>query len=207
MYPQQIVKATVNQQYIEDTVVKYGSLIFLIMTLILFIVLLLLQSTFSLVFEDRKQQIAVIDILGGRKSFTLLSLLVEFLMYYLPSFFISIFLTNVVINTGLKYIGTNISYQLHINNIITGLCLSFCVILLIEIYNYLKISRSSLIKLSKVNYSFSLSSTKFTFGIFSLSIIVFILNHSFLKHVIDIKIYYLLNTLIAFIVAIVFLTC
>lgn len=138
MYPQQIVKATVNQQYIEDTVVKYGSLIFLIMTLILFIVLLLLQSTFSLVFEDRKQQIAVIDILGGRKSFTLLSLLVEFLMYYLPSFFISIFLTNVVINTGLKYIGTNITYQLHINNIITGLCLSFCVILLIEIYNYLK---------------------------------------------------------------------
>jgi len=203
LYPNQVIKETVSQEYIAETVTKYGSLIFLIMTFILIVVLLVLQSTFTLIFEDRKNQIAVVDILGGVKSFTFLTLLIEFLIYFLPSFFISILLTNTVINVGLKYIGANFTYKLSLTNIIAGLGLSLGCLLNFEVYNLLKIRNTSLIKLSKTSYVHSSHTQFFSIGLLGISVIMYVVNLIFLKNVVSIKVYYLISTIIAFIIGII----
>jgi len=149
-----IVNETINYEMIEESVNNNSSLFYLAFSFILFAVILVLQSTLNLIFEERKTQIGIIKILGGNKKFTFFTFLTEFLIYFIPAIIFSYILTNIIVNNGLKYIDMSFKYRLPLKNTFFGILFIFIVLIIITIYNYLKIFKIPQIQLSKTNTNY-----------------------------------------------------
>ncbi|MDF2700715.1 MAG: hypothetical protein K0Q49_2278, partial [Haloplasmataceae bacterium] len=63
-YKNYLLIDTINNELIEESVTKVASILFLVFTFILLSVVLVLQSTLLIIFEERKPQIGVTQILG-----------------------------------------------------------------------------------------------------------------------------------------------
>lgn len=196
------IKETFNNELIQESVGNISSLFYLAYIFILFAIILVLQSTLTLIFEERKSQIGIIKILGGNNRFSFIAILIEFLIYSLPAIIISYLIGNLIVNSGLKYIGSSLRYQIPLKSTIYGTLLVFFGIIIITTYNYLRIFKTSHIKLStnhRINYK---ENSLINFIIFLISIILLI-SIKYIK--LDIEVKALIYIILAFIL--IFLTC
>ncbi|MFH0767312.1 MAG: hypothetical protein ABII85_04035 [Bacillota bacterium] len=103
----------VNQQIRRNT--AFFNLIIIIVFLVIFLVM---QTTFMLYFDEKKKGFAVVNLLGGTHSFSYGIVLIEIFTFFTLALISSFFITNSIIQNGLKYVGSPATYQLESSTII-----------------------------------------------------------------------------------------
>lgn len=191
------IKETINIDLVEDSASNFGPLFYLAFIFIIFALILVLQSTLTLIFEERKTQVGIVKILGGNNSFAFTSILIEFFIYAIPAVIISYFLGNIIVNSGLKYIGSSLRYVIPIKNTIYATIFVLIGIIIITSYNYVKILTASHIKLSTTEKTKYKEKPLLYLIFFIISAILLILTKYFK---LNIEVKALFNIILAFII-------
>ncbi len=121
----------------------------LIISIILVALLIVLQTTFALYFEDKKKIFAINSILGGRSKFSYGVIAIELLLFFLISFIFSIYLVNTVFAVGLASIISFSSYTLSLSIIAYSFAVTFLLGVFTSVYYFLSFNRRSPIEQSK----------------------------------------------------------
>ena len=103
---------TVDQEAINQFVNRNVSVFLMVISMIVIAILLVMQTTLKVYFEDKKKNFGTIKILGGSHQFSLSVIGIEMMIYLLFSFGISIYLSNLIIGIGLNYLDSPITYTL-----------------------------------------------------------------------------------------------
>jgi len=164
-----------------------------IFSFVLVAILLVLQSTLSIMFKERIKQIGVIKSIGGRSNFFLNLILVEVLFYLLISFVLGIINTRLLINIGFSFLQSNFLFRLSFTNIVIGTITVLFLVYIIIYINYYTIKKTSIVSLSKDNQVNLKSRSWIYFLVFLLLGIVNILFNS------DYKLKALINAVIVII--------
>ena len=134
---------TYNFEKINSFINRSLSIFSMIIVFILFAVFLVMQTTFLLVFEQKKKSNGIISLLGGSESFSYFIILIEMFIIFIVSFLISVYLTSLIIKLGLRYIGLSASYHLETSNILFSSLIVIGLFVFTSIYYFLKYKTTS----------------------------------------------------------------
>ncbi|HEY8365321.1 MAG TPA: FtsX-like permease family protein, partial [Haloplasmataceae bacterium] len=171
-----VIENTIDMDIIDKYVTNFGSIMLLIIVFIFIAIIYVMQSTLNLIFEEHKSQIGIIQTLGGRKRFSFSVILTEMLMYFIPASYISYLLTQLIVNQGLKYIKSTLKYQIPTSIAFISCIIVLLVIILITLYNFIKIIKKSSLVLSLYNLSNKKVNPYISIIMFILSIFTYIYN-------------------------------
>ena len=121
----------------------------LIIVFVFLAIILVMQTTFMLYFDEKKRTFAVIELLGGRKKFSYSIILIEVLFFILISAPLSLLFSNSVISVGLNFIGSSSAYQLSTSSILVSISLASMIFLFTSLYYFYYFSQKSSIEQSK----------------------------------------------------------
>lgn len=142
-------KIAINTASINQQINRITALFSVVIVFIFFAVFLVMQTTFLMLFEDRRKAHAVVDILGGRKGYTNSVLFIEILIFFLVAFGSSIVITNQIINAGLAYMNTTFTYHVQAVHVLIAGLIIFAVFTTTFVYYQLKTQQTSTVLQSK----------------------------------------------------------
>ena len=171
-------EVTIDQEAINQFVNRNVSVFLMVISMIVIAILLVMQTTLLVYFEDKKKNFGTIKILGGSHLFSLLVVGIEMLIYLLISFVLSIYLSNLIIGIGLDYLDSPITYSLPTFYILISLSIIFLLSSLVVFYYFRRAQKQtsmtqikeSITKLPKARYLFIL--TLISFGVYFLMFII-----------------------------------
>ena len=196
-YNTMIIKDTVDLDLVTESVTKYGSIFSLLFFFIIFGVILVTQSTISVIFEERKTNIGVFKILGSDKYFSFMSVIAEMFLYLAPGAIIGTVLTKIIVDAGLNYVGSTMKFRFYPVHLLMGICFIVFLVFFIYLINYLRIRKTTLIKLSREGQSFKYVGLRYPLLIFGFCAAAYLSNKQF-NFIVDYKYLGLFNIIVAF---------
>jgi hypothetical protein len=128
---------TVDDDAVGQFIQRNMTAFFMIISISLFAIAFVLKTTLEVYFNEKKQLYATIHILGGKKRFSVMIVMMEMLIFFITSFLIAIFLAQQLINYGLNYLGSNLIYSIDQRHILYAFGLGIGLFTLV-IYLYFK---------------------------------------------------------------------
>ncbi len=132
---------TYNMTAINNDVSRMTALFNSVMMFVFAAVLLVLETTLSVYFYDKKKTNGIINILGGRTSFSLEVICVELFMLSVVTFGLGLWITNRVIALGYTYLNSSALYEISGKFIVFSMMIYialFLLVLMIYTRNYSK---------------------------------------------------------------------
>lgn len=148
--------------------------IFLIIISFIFLAIFsVMQTTFQIVFEEKRKTFSIIALLGGTKLFSFVIIIIEIAIVFIFSFLISIKLANFIINQGLIHVGINATYNIKSSAILSSALILIAIFLITVIYYFVKFNKKTAIsQTSEVVKDYS-SKRKYLFASLSLVFILY----------------------------------
>ncbi|MBE0700311.1 MAG: hypothetical protein IH571_01360, partial [Acholeplasmataceae bacterium] len=139
------INRVATDQLIQRNVAIFNVVIFVI----LFAVFLVMQTTFMVFFDEKRKSFAVIDMLGGRRSFSFFVVLIEMMLFFVLSVFLSVIIANFIISYGLVFIESTFTYHLSFLQILSSSLISAGVFFMTSFYYFFKTKQKTSIEHSK----------------------------------------------------------
>ncbi len=99
------IEKTINLQEIDEQISRSFSVFMVITIMVILAILLVLETSIKVYFNDTKKTRGLIHILGGRPSFSYRMVLYEFLLYIALSLLLGKFIAERIIRFGLYFVG------------------------------------------------------------------------------------------------------
>ena len=128
---------TIDDDAIGQFIQRNITAFFMIISISLFAIAFVLKTTLEVYFNEKKQLYATIHILGGKKRFSVMVVMMEMSIFFIISFLIAIFLAQQIINYGLDYLGSSLIYSIDQMHILYALGLAVFLFILV-VYLYFK---------------------------------------------------------------------
>lgn len=120
--------------------------IFLIIISFIFLAIFsVIQTTFQIIFEEKRKSFSIITILGGTKLYSFFIVAIEIAVLFIISFLISIKLADIIINRGLMYLSINTNYRIRLSAIWLSIGVAIIIFLLTATYYFFKFNRKTAI--------------------------------------------------------------
>jgi putative ABC transport system permease protein len=144
-----------------------------ILVTVIVAIIIVMQTTLMLYFNDKTRSFSIVNILGGKSSFNISILSIEFFIFFIISLISSIFISNFVINYGFEYVGLDFYFQVSFFHILLGIISFIGLFVLVVIYSYSKLkNQSTVIKIreeihiEKLSYIYLLLLSLISFSAF-----------------------------------------
>ncbi len=174
------ITETINEAIITKNIKQKTAAFWIMFVFIIIAILFVIHSTLAIMFSDRVNQVGIIQVLGGGKSFSLLVVFIEILIYNLISLVLGILISTVIINKGLALLKSDAVFSISSGHILFGFILILFTIVIIVLYYYfrtMKDSSISIIQANKIkkNYNYLI--------IFSVIAIIVVINFLVIKDI------------------------
>jgi hypothetical protein len=143
------IKETVNLEAIDQLIRRSTSVFNVIFWMMVATVIFVMQTTFLLFFEEKRQTFAITSLLGGKPGFSYLSVMIETAIYFLVALFVSIHLSNLVFRFGIAATSRSFDFSIPDRAILTGILIAVLIFLCVAIFNLMRMPTDQLIRLSK----------------------------------------------------------
>lgn len=145
------LEPTYNQVLLDQKVAIATSSLMVIFSFILIAILFVLESILAILFKKRTQELGIIKSLGASKSFSFLVIIAEVFIYILLGFIIGLLLSTLLINLGLSFIGSDLKFHYSFITILIGFLLVTLISVIVLLFSYYQIKKTSVIALTKDN--------------------------------------------------------
>jgi putative ABC transport system permease protein len=139
----------IDSKAVNQMIYRNVSVFNMIIAMITLAVLIVMQTTFLIYFDDKKKTFANIDLLGGKKSFSYLIVLIELFILLVISFILAIFVANLIIAYGVDFLGSSITYQIQPAAILIASSVIIILFLFSSFYYFNRFNKESSIHQSK----------------------------------------------------------
>ncbi len=131
---------TYNLDAISLSATRMTALFDALMVFVLIAIILVLETTLSVYFNDKEKMTGTISILGGKSRFSLSVVIVELLMLSLLTFIIGLIVSQLIIDLGFEYLESSATYQIDGNHMLLALATYVIIFLITFIFHmgYLK---------------------------------------------------------------------
>ncbi len=136
----------IDHQAVDQQIRRNVSFFNLIIIIVFLVILLVMQTTFMLYFDEKKKGFAVIDLLGGSHLFSYGVVLLEILIFFSISLIASIFITNSVIQNGMRFVGSPATYRLEFITIFWCALATLLIYVITSIYYFINFNKESSIR-------------------------------------------------------------
>lgn len=136
----------IDHQAVDQQIRRNVSFFNLIVIIVFLVILLVMQTTFMLYFEEKKKGFAIIDLLGGSHLFSYGVVLLEILIFFTISLVASVFITNAVIQNGLRFVGSPANYKLDFPTIFWCALATLLVYIVTSVYYFINFNKESSIR-------------------------------------------------------------
>ena len=152
----------IDPAFVNETINRNISAFNMIISVVILAVVLVLYTTLLTYFDDKRKMFAVIETLGGKKSFSYSIILVEMFIYFISSFILSILASNFMIAYGIKVLNSPVNYTIPLRYMLlvaTSILLVFMTTSFIFFYQFNKNAAIQQTKDSGHEVSFRLSTS------------------------------------------------
>ena len=118
-------EVTMDELAINQFIQRNITAFFMIILISIFAIAFVLKTTLEVYFHEKQQLYATIHILGGKKRFSMMIVIMEMIVFFIIAFLLAILFSQVIINFGLTYLSSNLIYHIEKTNIIYALLISF----------------------------------------------------------------------------------
>ena len=144
-----------------------------ILVSVIIAVILVMQTTLMLYFNDKTRSFSIVSVLGGKSFFNIFLLSIEFLIFFALSLISSVFISNFIINYGFKYVGMDFYFQLNAYQILLGVLAFVLLFVSVVVYSYTKLKNKSTMMqikeefhIKKISYLYLMILSIFSFSVF-----------------------------------------
>lgn len=145
-YSNLTINETINLNEINEMIDRNMAVFSVIFVIVIFAILLVMSTTMLVYFEDKKQMIAIVDLLGGRSQFSYGVILLEFALFFVLSSLFSIWIAQLIVTFGMSFVGSKSTYLLESRTIFLTLGVTLLLFLLSSLRYYLHAKRSASIR-------------------------------------------------------------
>ncbi len=168
------IKDTVNMEAIDQLVRRSTSVFNVIFWIMVATVIFVMQTTFLLFFEEKRQTFAVTSLLGGKPGFSYLAVVLETSVYFLVALFGSTYLSNLVFRSGISATGRTFDFAIPDDAILKGVIIALLVFSSVATLNLMRMPSDQLIRLSKPENGHSKGHIKGSIILFLGALLVYI---------------------------------
>ncbi|TNF09045.1 MAG: ABC transporter permease [Bacillota bacterium] len=140
---------TIDADFMDQMVDRNINVYEMIVSIVSITVILVLYTTLLVYFQDKKKMFAVIETLGGQKWFSFLIVIFEMLFFFILSLLLSVFATQIIINYGIKFLDSPITYAIPIGNIAIVSLILFIIFVLTTMLFFHRFNKDALIEQTK----------------------------------------------------------
>jgi putative ABC transport system permease protein len=140
---------TINYQSVNQLISRATIVFYVMAAIIMFALLLILQTTFMLIFNQKKKVFSITQVIGGRQSFMFISLSLEMFIYFVFAIIVAIPISIVIIENGIQYIDQSIVFKFGISEIVISVLVSFVLFFTALVYYFYRFNRRSLVQQMK----------------------------------------------------------
>ncbi|MFA6800586.1 MAG: hypothetical protein WCR19_00600, partial [Acholeplasmataceae bacterium] len=137
---------TYNMAEINTNVDQATALFDVVIIFVFMAIVLVLETTLIVYFNDKKKMSGIIQILGGKKTFSLSVMLIELFIFELMALIFGKIFTNLIIKKGLTFLGSSRIYQLSQTQIIESCAMSIFVFVIFILIHFIKFKQDGDIK-------------------------------------------------------------
>ncbi|BCR36624.1 ABC transporter permease family protein [Mariniplasma anaerobium] len=106
------INETIDQKTIDQFVSRNISVFSMMLSVVFVSILFVLQTTLLVYFNEKKGVFSQVNILGGKKQFSLGLVVIEMLLFFMISFILAILTTNIILDYGIHYLNGNLVYDI-----------------------------------------------------------------------------------------------
>jgi len=139
----------IDRSAVDQVIYRNVSVFNMIIALVSLAVLIVMQTTFLVYFDDKKKTFANIDLLGGRKMFSYSIVFIELFILLIISFVLAIFVSNFIISYGITFLGSSITYHIQPTTLLIASSIILILFLLSSFYYFNRFNKQSSIQQSK----------------------------------------------------------
>jgi len=154
-------EAVYNHEVMSQLINRSVSVFNVVIGFVFLAVFLVMQTTFLLFFEGKKQMLSIVGLLGGNRRFSYGVVLIEMILFFAISSLISIWVTSIIMSKGLEYIGSTSTYHLNTVHIIASMLITATIFIGTSIYYFYRYNQHSEIEQSKDQGQEQLINNKF----------------------------------------------
>jgi len=137
---------SIDEDALNQLVRRTSSFFNFIVVIVVLVILLVMQTTFLLYFQEKKKGFAIVKLLGGSHWFSYGVVLIEILFFFTLSLILSVFISNAVMQNGLRYVGSSASYQLELSSILWSALIASVIYILTSFYYFTVFNKESSIQ-------------------------------------------------------------
>jgi len=137
---------SIDEDALNQIVRRSSSFFNFIVAIVVLVILLVMQTTFLLYFQEKKKGFAIVKLLGGSHWFSYGVVLIEILFFFTLSLILSVFISDAVMQSGLRYVGSSASYQLELSSILWSALIAFVIYVLTSFYYFTVFNKESSIQ-------------------------------------------------------------
>jgi cell division protein FtsX len=142
-YSNLYVRETINLDEVTEMIDRNMAVFSVIFIIVIFSILLVMSTTMKVYFEDKKKMVAIINLLGGSSRLSYGVILFEFMLFFIISAFLSIWIAQEIVTFGMTYVGSKSSYTLKPLTVFFTLGIAFFIFLGASLRYYLHAKRTS----------------------------------------------------------------
>lgn len=132
------INETIDMKVIEQYVSRNISIFSMMLSVVFVSILFVLQTTLLVYFNEKKGVFSQVNILGGKKQFSLGLVLIEMLLFFTLSFILAIFVTNIILDYGIQYLNANLIYNIRFSSILYAL-ITILILMFMMVFYYFKV--------------------------------------------------------------------
>ncbi|GEM_PF-2673969 len=140
------IEETINLQAIDEQISRSFSVFMVITMMVIFAILLVLETSIKVYFNDTKKTRGLIHILGGRPLFSYRMVLYEFSLYIALSLLLGKYLAERIIRFGLYFVGGTGTFDFQSQTIYIVLALTVIIFIFVSLKDYHQTKETSVIQ-------------------------------------------------------------
>lgn len=130
------ISKTIDQHKVDQYVSRNISVFSMMLSVVFVSILFVLQTTLLVYFNEKKGVFSQVNILGGKKKFSLGLVMIEMLLFFIISFVLAIFATQIILDYGIHYLNVNLVYDLKFLSILYALITVFMLMSMMVFYYF-----------------------------------------------------------------------
>ena len=130
------IEPTINLQEINEQIDRNFSIFMFMTTIVIFAILLVLETSINVYVNDSKQTMAVIHILGGKPSLFYRNMMMEFSLYIALSLILGKWAAQSIVQYGIYYVGGTKIFRLTEGSTYIILAIIFVLLLMVMVKDY-----------------------------------------------------------------------